>query len=149
MHRWESVAGTFAIGDRIVIVQYNGTTALPKTTLTRALHLDTNRGSLSIATRGSTFGHNAAASVQTMAATFWNSGKLGTGPVHRFDQPRRVVQFPTGPRAIFYTAPTATNPTGTQIGTRHPDLLQPGRRRARRHGRVSPWPSRTLPLRTA
>ena len=109
----ESVAGTFAIGDRIVIVQYDGTTALPKTTLTRALHLDTNRGSLAIATRGSTFGHNAAASVQTMAATFWNSGKLGTVPFTGSTNPVELFSS-DGPRAIFYT------PSGTLIGTGTP-----------------------------
>ena len=112
----ESVAGTFAIGDRIVIVQYNTAT---KTTATRALHLDTNRGSLSIATRGSTFGHNAAASVQTMAATFWNSAKRGTVPFDGKDNPVELFSS-DGPRAIFYTPPTATNPTGTQIGAGAP-----------------------------
>ena len=109
---YEAVSSTagFAIGDRIVIVQYNTATT---TSATRALHLDTNRGSLAIATRGSTYGHNAAASVQTMAATFWNSAKRGTVPFDGTDNPVELFSS-DGPRAIFY------NPSGTQIGTGTP-----------------------------
>ena len=109
---YEAVSSTagFAIGDRIVIVQYNTATT---TSATRALHLDTNRGSLAIATRGSTYGHNAAASVQTMAATFWNSAKRGTVPFDGTDNPVELFSS-DGPRAIFYS------PSGTQIGTGAP-----------------------------
>ena len=112
---YEGVASSagFAVGDRIVIVQYNGTTTVPKTTATRALHLDTNRGALSIGTRGSVYGHNGGANTQTMAATFWDSGHLGTVPFTGAANPVELFSS-DGPRAIFYT------PAGAQIGTGTP-----------------------------
>jgi hypothetical protein len=87
-------------GDRIVVVLYSGQT--------RALRVDTNRGRLSIATTGSTFGHNAGVSTVSVAATFWNSGRAGTKPFTGFAN--RIETFSSdGPRKIFF------NPDGTSI----------------------------------
>ncbi len=90
-----------AAGDQILVALYNGSP--------RALHIDTERATLSIGTAGATFGHNAAASTFTMAATYWNVAHTGarifTGgaadPVEAFSS--------DGPRKIFY------NPDGTPI----------------------------------
>ena len=90
-----------AVGDRLVVVLFNGAT--------RALHIDTNRAKLAIATTGATTGHNAAAAANTMAATFWNSAKTGTKAFTGF--PNTNESFSSdGPRRIFY------NPNGTPIG---------------------------------
>jgi subtilisin family serine protease len=89
-----------AVGDRIVVVLFNGAQ--------RALRIDTNRGRLSIGTMGSTFGHNAGASTVSTAATYWNSARTGTRPFTGF--PNRDEVFSSdGPRKIFY------NPDGTPI----------------------------------
>ena len=89
-----------AIGDQVVIVLYSGSP--------RALRVDTNRGRLSIATTGSTYGHNAGASTITLAATYWNSSKTGTRAFTGAANP--VETFSSdGPRKIFY------NPDGTMI----------------------------------
>lgn len=89
-----------AVGDRIVVVLFNG--------LPRALRIDTNRGRLSLATAGSTFGHNAGLNTISTAATYWNSAHIGTrlftgaaNPIETFSS--------DGPRKIFYT------PNGTPI----------------------------------
>src|SRR5262249_20844474 len=55
----------FPAGSRIVLVQFSG--------VDRALHVDTERGRISINTAGATFGHNAGASTISTAATYWNS----------------------------------------------------------------------------
>lgn len=75
----------------------------------RALRVDTHRGTLTIATTGSTYGHNAAANTQTTAAVYWNSAKTGSkafvggaaNPTESFNS--------DGPRKIFY------QPNGTPI----------------------------------
>ena len=89
-----------AVGDRIVVVQFKGAA--------RALRIDTNRGRLSIATAGSTFGHNGGLNSISTAATFWNSARTGTRP---FTGPPNPIEFfsSDGPRKIFY------NPDGTAI----------------------------------
>lgn len=87
------------IGGRVVVVLFSGTT--------RALRVDPKRGKLSINTAGATFGHNAAASAITVAAT--DVANAGTGlftggpanPVEPYSS--------DGPRKIFY------NPDGTAI----------------------------------
>jgi hypothetical protein len=81
-------------GDRIVVVLYAGSA--------RALRIDTNRGQLSLATSGSTFGHNAAASTVSTAATAWNSAHKGTTAFTGFAN--SIETFSSdGPRKIFYT----------------------------------------------
>src|SRR5262249_46247783 len=87
-------------GDRIVIVLHSGAT--------RALHVDTERGQLSIATAGATFGHNAGANTVSTAATYWNSAKTGTKPFVRFANPNERFSS-DGPRKIFF------NPNGSPI----------------------------------
>lgn len=92
---YEAVSGTFPAGSQVVVVLYSG--------VQRALRVDTNRGQLNIATSGSTYGHNAAASTFSMAAVYWNSAHTGakafTGgtanPIETFSS--------DGPRKIFYT----------------------------------------------
>ena len=89
-----------AAGDRIVVVLFNGSP--------RALHLDTERGQLSIKTSGATFGHNAGLNTVSTAATYWNSAKTGTKLFTGFANPTEVFSS-DGPRKIFY------NPDGTAI----------------------------------
>ena len=86
---------TYPAGSRIVIAKYAG--------VDRALHLDTERGRLSIATSGATFGHNAGASTLSMAATYWNSAKTGTRPFTGFANTNETFSS-DGPRKVFYNA---------------------------------------------
>ena len=90
----------FPLNSLIVIAKYRGDT--------RAIHLDTERGALSIATSGATFGHNAGKNTNSMAATFWNSARTGARP---FTGPANTNETfsSDGPRKIFY------NPNGTPI----------------------------------
>jgi subtilisin family serine protease len=74
----------------------------------RALRVDTNRGTLSIATVGSTFGHNAGLNTVSTAATYWNSAKAGTKPFTGAANPIETFSS-DGPRKIFY------DPDGSQI----------------------------------
>jgi hypothetical protein len=89
-----------AAGDQIVVVLYSGSP--------RALRLDTNEGTLTIATSGSTYGHNAGQNTMSIAATYWNSAKIGTKP---FTGAANPIEFfsADGPRKIFF------NPDGTEI----------------------------------
>jgi hypothetical protein len=87
-------------GDRIVVVLFNGAP--------RALHIDTERGRLSIGTTGATFGHNAGASTVTLAATYWNSARTGTRPFTGAANPNEPFSS-DGPRKVFF------NPNGTPI----------------------------------
>jgi subtilisin family serine protease len=89
-----------AANDRVVVVLFAGTQ--------RALRIDTNRGRLSIATAGSTFGHNAGGSTVSTAATYWNSAKTGTRPFVGASNPNESFSS-DGPRKIFF------NPNGTPI----------------------------------
>ena len=89
----------FAVGSRIVIAQKAGAAQ-------RGLHLDTERGQLTIGTSGATFGHNAGLNTVSVAATYWNSAKTGVkafvggaaNPTETFssDGPRRIFYDPTG-----------------------------------------------------
>ena len=89
-----------AVGDRLVVVLYSG--------VPRALHLDTERGRLSIGTSGATFGHNAGLNTVSMAATAWSSAHKGTQPFTGFANPIETFSS-DGPRKIFY------HPDGTPI----------------------------------
>jgi subtilisin family serine protease len=92
----------FAVNSRIVIAQKLGAAQ-------RALHLDTERGQLSINTSGATFGHNAGLNTVGTAATYWNSAKTGVRPfVGGAANPTEIFSS-DGPRQIFY------NPDGTAI----------------------------------
>jgi subtilisin family serine protease len=82
-----------AIGDRLVVVLFSGQQ--------RALRVDTHRGRLSIATAGSTFGHNAGLNTVSTAATYWASARSGTRPFTGAANP--IEPFSSdGPRKIFY-----------------------------------------------
>jgi Subtilase family/FG-GAP-like repeat len=77
---------------RIVVALYSGAR--------RALHLDTERGRLAIATNGATFGHAAAASALTVAATpaqtaIFSAGSQSPEP-YSSDGPRRMFYNPDG-----------------------------------------------------
>ncbi len=93
--------GSFPVNTRVVVALYAGAA--------RALHVDTNRGRLTIATAGSTYGHNAAANTFTTAAVYWNSAHTGprlfvggaANPIETFSS--------DGPRQIFF------QPNGTPI----------------------------------
>jgi len=90
----------YPAGSRIVVVKFSGAT--------RALHLDTERGTVSINTSGATFGHNAGLKTMTTAATYWNSAKTGSKPFT--GAPNPIETFSSdGPRKIFY------HPDGTPI----------------------------------
>ena len=91
---YESVSAP-AAGDVIVVALYSGST--------RALHLDTERAQLAINTSGATFGHNAAASALTVAATPAQSTIFTSG--------NQVPEWYSsdGPRRVFY------NSDGTEI----------------------------------
>ena len=82
-----------AAGDRLVVVLSNGTT--------RALHITTAGGVLSIATNGASFGHHAGPSVISVAATAWNSAHNGTKPFTGLANPTQVYSS-DGPRKMFY-----------------------------------------------
>jgi hypothetical protein len=85
----------FPVNSRIVIAQKPGAAQ-------RALHLDTERGQLSIGTAGATFGHNAGLNTVSTAATYWNSARTGTRPfVGGAANPTEVFSS-DGPRRIFY-----------------------------------------------
>ena len=90
----------YPAGSRIVVVLFEGAT--------RALHLDTHRGRLGIATTGSTYGHNAGVDTVSTAATYWNSAKTGTKPFVGAANPNEVFSS-DGPRKIFF------HPNGTAI----------------------------------
>ena len=86
--------------DRVVVVKHTSAAA-------RFLRIDTARGLLSIATSGSTFGHNAAKNTLTVAAAYWNSSKNGT---HPFTSADVIEPFSSdGQRRIFF------EPDGTPI----------------------------------
>src|SRR5215467_8833705 len=87
--------GAPPVNSRIVIVLFSGTT--------RALHVDTERGRLAIGTSGATFGHNAAATALTVAATPAQTTIFTAGN----QSPESYSS--DGPRKIFY------NPDGSTI----------------------------------
>jgi hypothetical protein len=102
--------GSFPVGSRIYIVKFAAAAA------TRALRLDTNRGTITAAnaTNGSTFGHNAAASALSVASVGYNGGAfLSTTPftggtsVHvdffSYDGPRKMFfpPYPAMPATCF------------------------------------------------
>ena len=91
---------SFPVGARVVVVKYSG--------VTRAMHIDTERGGLTVATSGATFGHNAGLNTVSMAATAWNSAKKGIAPFTGFANTNETFSS-DGPRKIFY------RPDGTAI----------------------------------
>ena len=103
-------------GARIVVVNYQGAAA------TRALRIDTERGRLSVATNGNTFGHNGGINTITTAAVNVATAGGGvfvggaTNPVENFSS--------DGPRRLFYTpAGAAITPGNVLFGTNGGTLL--------------------------
>jgi hypothetical protein len=91
-----------AVNSRIVIVNENNGAA-------RALHLDTERGRVSIGTSGASFGHNAAANALSVAAS--NVANASGGMfIGGFQDPPESFSS-DGPRKIFY------DPSGNAITT--------------------------------
>ncbi len=90
-----------ASGDRLVIFQKSGAAG-------RFLHVNTNRGTLSIATTGQTHGHSAAANAYSVAATPAATAISGgsTGPYpNPFSASNVTERFTSdGPRRIFFQA---------------------------------------------
>ena len=89
---------TCPVNGLVVVVQYSGAA--------RALRLDTHRGTLSVATAGSTYGHNATPSLSVAAVNVATAGGGsfvggGANPVENFSS--------DGPRKLFY------QPNGTAI----------------------------------
>lgn len=108
--------GTDLTNGRIVVVNYQGTAA------TRGLRIDTERGRLSVATNGNTFGHNGGVNTITTAAVNVATAGGGmfvggaTNPVENFSS--------DGPRRLFYTpAGAAITPGNVLFGTNGGTLL--------------------------
>lgn len=100
---YEICSGTLPIGARVYVGNYQSAAA------PRALHLNTNRGALSVFTSGVVYGHNAARNTVSTAAVYWNAAKTGTKPyVGGASNPTEPFSS-DGPRRIFY------NPNGTAI----------------------------------
>jgi hypothetical protein len=97
--------GTYAAatGDRVVIVRKAGSQAI-------AMRMGTifGEGGLAINTSGATFGHNAGQNTQSVAATFWNSARIGTKPFNGTNNPTETFSS-DGLRKIFF------NPAGVAI----------------------------------
>ncbi len=89
---------TIPANSRIVVALYKGAA--------RAMHIDTERATLSIATSGATFGHEAGASTFSTAAVYWQAAHKGvtaftggaTNPDETFssDGPRKIFYSPDG-----------------------------------------------------
>lgn len=103
----ELVSPATANSDRLVIFKTTGSAV-------RAFHVNTNRGTLSIATNGQTSGHACAADAFCMAATPAAAAFEAGYPVGPYPNPfvstNKVEPFSSdGPRKIFY------NPDGSAI----------------------------------
>jgi hypothetical protein len=84
------------VGARIYIKQFNGAA--------RALRLDTHRGRLSIATNGSTYGHNGGENTITVAAVPTPTGR-------KFNSGDQVETYSSdGPRRLFLSPVPMTTP---------------------------------------
>ena len=103
--------GSAFVGERIVIVKYAGAG--------RFLHLDTNRGRLTIRTAGSTRGHNATSSPGSFGVAATPAFAAYPNP---FNSSNVVEYFSSdGPRHIFFTStgvaitPGDVSATGGQL----------------------------------
>jgi uncharacterized repeat protein (TIGR01451 family) len=111
-----SSGSPFPAGSRIVVARFSGAT--------RALRIDTNRGRLSIATAGSTFGHNGGEKTITVAATDGRVPGPGNPFVGGATNPIETYSS-DGPRRIFYNPNgTAITPGNVLFGTNGGTLLQ-------------------------
>ena len=108
-----SMAG-FAANTRLVIVRFSGAG--------RFLHLNTNRGRLSIATSGVTFGHNACANGYSVAAVPAHDPFAPgnpTGPFPDLFTSSQLSELFTsdGPRRIFFNADSSAITPGNFSST--------------------------------
>ena len=114
----EAIAPSASIpaGSKIIVLNYNGAAAV------RALRLDTERGRLSINTKGNTFGHNGG--VNTITTATVNVGNAGGG-VFTGGAANPVSTYSSdGPRRLFYTpAGAAITPGNILFGTNGGTLL--------------------------
>ena len=102
-----------AAGDRIVVIRWSGSPGQS----VRALNLETNGGVLSARTTGATYGHNAGGNTITVAATSWNSARIGTKAFTGLANSVEVFSS-DGPRKMFYNANgTAITPGNVLFGT--------------------------------
>ena len=93
---------TLVTGDRLIVFK-------SATAATRALHINTFGGTLSVATTGQTFGHSAAAGSFSVAATPAQASGNSTTPAGPFPAPftsaNQVENYSSdGPRRVFYNA---------------------------------------------
>ncbi len=100
-------APSLASGDRLIVFKTAGAS-------TRAFHVNTNRGKLTVATGGQTKGHSCAANALSIAATPAHGAFQSGAPVGPYPNPfvstNHVENFSSdGPRRKFY------NPDGTSI----------------------------------
>jgi hypothetical protein len=109
---YEVIGGSVPVGDRIVIVKSNAAAS-------RFLHLDTNRGRLSIATSGATHGHAATSAANSFGVAATPALAAFPSPFNSSDH---VETFSSdGPRRIFFTAngsaitPGNVSATGGQV----------------------------------
>lgn len=99
---FEALSGPQVSGTALAIVNYDSTSGQTSPQAARFFHLDLNRGRLSKATSGSTWGHSAAANAFSIAAVnvaTAGGGVFvggGTNPIETFSS--------DGPRKIFYNA---------------------------------------------
>jgi hypothetical protein len=89
------IMGAGFTGEKIVVVRWSGAT--------KALRLDTNRGRLTIGTARAAFGHNAAESAVSVAATNaagmvspFTGGSANPVETYSSDGPRRIFYSPNG-----------------------------------------------------
>ena len=90
-----------AAGDQILVSLYSGSA--------RALHIDTERATLSLGTSGATFGHNGGANTFSTAAVYWNAAHTGAKMFVGGSANPDETFSSDGPRKIFF------NPDGTPI----------------------------------
>jgi hypothetical protein len=115
----EATAVTVAANRRAVVLQKTGAAA-------RFLHLNTNRGALSISTEGTTYGHSQAADAYSVAATpAFMPFAFPVGPTFFFgaypnqhSTTDKVETFSSdGPRRIFYNADSSAITPGNVSST--------------------------------
>lgn len=116
-------AGNRSVGERIVIVK-------KAAAANRFLHLNTNRGVLTVSTNGTVYGHNAGLNTVSAAATpsgpsTFDGVRLGPFP-NAHSTSNVVEQFSSdGPRRIFYNADSSAITPGNVSSTGGQVLQKP------------------------
>jgi hypothetical protein len=118
-------AGNCSAGQRVVIVK-------KAAAANRFLHLNTNRGVLTVSTSGVVYGHNAGVNTISVAATPAGPAQFNAQAIGPFPNPHTAANVvetfsSDGPRRIFYTAigglitPGNVSSTGGQL-LQKPDI---------------------------